>query len=1553
MENKNSNLSKAERLEILAMKIHEFIYNGSTYSLKDRFLNNKLSTSERLTKQDLKLLEEFLSDIDKLGGSNEELIKKWVLPNKPDGYFDQIKDAIFGIDRTELKNLIEFAKQQNKVSSSLLPIKGISQTMQGKLKLYHIYDIPSLLQKGKTQSKRNYLASKLDIDVKLVNSWVKQADLWRVEGMTPDTAFLLVQIGVRNVKDLARVDVYKAYPIMQRLCFTQIDFLLENQNTIEAIIKNAEELVDSSFMGRQLLLTIETNEPEPEYLFRQPSNYQIDELLKTSGEIIREGMDALDDVIPALPLPHIIRGQIYMRKTGEPQLNDYPFANAKVEISGISSASSDPSEAGKKPFGYTDGGGNFSIIMPDRYNFQETVAITVTKGANKQTFFKTASDIINSVKEQKVLDLFNKLDFIKGILDAEKEKKDIYERLKKYLATNPNNVAEIKAEIKKWEIMMPEIESEIKLQTQTCIDTEKEIRQTIDDHTVVSLNRILKNLVSRNNLEADLGVFVLTDEIFKGLSSGLKKTLPSVKLMENDNEAVRLTTDTAPARVFNYCMLQRLVEPAITNGNKDGDPTIRTKLTKPVDVMAFKENIYNAPDSIIKMSSLGIGYILNMHQAWVPDGFALGSLLYSLVLAPGEEQRLVVREKSQTYTVSDNSDASDSTRESYTLTQDDDAMAVYNYALNQLSKADYQSEYSTKTSSHGGGLGIGGVFGGFSAMLGLSGSTSKSSGSASSSASQSNAHNEVSSAAQNFQHSIKSASERVAQAKRISVRAATSAESDSVATKIIANHNHSHTLTIQYWEVMRRYRMETCIDGVELVLFVPLEIISFKDKNEDFVSTSSNSTDSGSETSQKTDKDKFNERYKSLLKYADILLPHLPYKYKNGLELIKRYAAYPYWEREKEESSSSKELKLSFNCNILEFDDINATLVLKNGKGIITGTSDYERDDLVPKVENEGTNNENKIETSLQLKQKIKERRNEEGDVCTFSFNIPGYVTESDIDYIRLDHSYESFSYNLYQRKKEELPEAQQKALTNLENYEEWLAQDNKKSDTDRINIAHYKSLLPEAFTTPIVTLSPSVLRSYGSPRISNVVLSFGEGDNKSKRLMGVASSSTINPSLRINVQMSCRVLRNSEWQEMESTFQHIVADTLHYSQVVWGSLSDDERAMMLEGYTIDMDFSNLKGYEDIYQVEIDQDNYYQSNNRTGQYDPETETIDIPLLNCVNIKKPLGFYGNCILLPFTYPQSLAKKLNKTAAEVQDALYRYHTACYRVPSTTISLPTDGMIGEAVLGETNVSEVIDLTRFWNWKDSPIDKMDIGKDYLNNTDYLDGKAPAGTTALNIQSATAPQPATVTDLISALAGKQTPQFTDFAEGLQQLKEILNEGTKSAASGRDKILDNSNAMMGKVIDLLKLKPELDKSSNSEADKDNKPETGKPSTSGGAGTTTGGKPEIETGGKGEADKDSKPETGKPSTSGGSGTTTGGKPETGTGGKGEADKDSKPEAGKHSTSGEAGTTTGGKPETGTGGSSETGKDSKPETGKTPTLGEAGTIGVDKMTNWNKK
>jgi hypothetical protein len=125
----------------------------------------------------------------------------------------------------------------------------------------------------------------------------------------------------------------------------------------------------------------------------------------------------------------------------------------------------------------------------------------------------------------------------------------------------------------------------------------------------------------------------------------------------------------------------------------------------------------------------------------------------------------------------------------------------------------------------------------------------------------------------------------------------------------------------------------------------------------------------------------------------------------------------------------------------------------------------------------------------------------------------------------------------------------------------------------------------------------------------------------------------------------------------------------------------------------------------------------------------------------------------------------------------------------------------MIGEAVLGENNVSELIDLTRFWNWKDSPIDKMNIDSGYLNSNDYLAGKAPGEISALNLQGATSATPVTVQDLITALANKQAPAF-DNLTALEQLKDLINKGTDSAATGRDKVLESNTELFKKLLEL-------------------------------------------------------------------------------------------------------------------------------------------------------
>ena len=98
-------------------------------------------------------------------------------------------------------------------------------------------------------------------------------------------------------------------------------------------------------------------------------------------------------------------------------------------------------------------------------------------------------------------------------------------------------------------------------------------------------------------------------------------------------------------------------------------------------------------------------------------------------------------------------------------------------------------------------------------------------------------------------------------------------------------------MTIQYWEVMRRYRMETCIDSIDLVLFVPLKTIRFLPENQKYHFNNLNLKNFG--------KTEFNARYGTLLKYANSLQYALPYQYRTGLNLIKQYASYPMWKMER------------------------------------------------------------------------------------------------------------------------------------------------------------------------------------------------------------------------------------------------------------------------------------------------------------------------------------------------------------------------------------------------------------------------------------------------------------------------------------------------------------------------------------------------------------------------------------------------------------------------------------------------------------------------------
>src|SRR6201999_3918667 len=93
--------------------------------------------------------------------------------------------------------------------------------------------------------------------------------------------------------------------------------------------------------------------------------------------------------------------------------------------------------------------------------------------------------------------------------------------------------------------------------------------------------------------------------------------------------------------------------------------------------------------------------------------------------------------------------------------------------------------------------------------------------------------------------------------------------------------------------------------------------------------------------------------------------------------------------------------------------------------------------------------------------------------------------------------------------------------------------------------------------------------------------------------------------------------LRYNQILTIEMMAQHVVRNTTRYSKAVWASLTDEERAILLDEYTIGVPTNGI---------------------------PDASQI-IPLLECVQ-NKVLGFFGNSMVLPFSIPQSVTDALNQ-------------------------------------------------------------------------------------------------------------------------------------------------------------------------------------------------------------------------------------------------------------------------------------------------------------------
>lgn len=878
--------------------------------------------------------------------------------------------------------------------------------------------------------------------------------------------------------------------------------------------------------------------------------------------------------------------------------------------------------------------------------------------------------------------------------------------------------------------------------------------------------------------------------------------------------SIQFAQDTTVRR-FPYKMLVRLVEPRTTNVVRVFDPVNvslddvrvgrhvaalwntrvasllgvprsrfveRVPIDKPISVDAFRDNLIGLEGETIgnqrrvpMAGTLGLGYVLSLAQVWKYDGLTLGNLLYSLPLAPGEQQRIAIAERVATASVSDTERLDIVERQHSSLREDSSAQATFDSAFEEHVAASSSYRNEARSSSWGVAGGIGAVIPPVAFGIGAGGGGGKSSNSGNTRSALDGVRTYTSEAAEAMHRNVERQASARRSAQRTAIRLATETDRETVTTKVITNHNKMHALTMQYWEVLRRFTATTDVEGVSLVCFVPLDLVRFLPQGQPLDLPSDTQVDTRGEILR---------RYELLHRHADAIQPYLPMRHREGLRLLDDFVsdprALPNFQR-----PSMPTITFSLQGSFLPFERVWVDVLLRRGRRVGPVALDSPLTALVQREHG----------TRASLIAALRKTRDEgTGTVMTGSASLPEDVDPAEVVGFELRRAFNTLDYELDPEKNPEYA-----ALLKLEKL------------FGGLDV--FKGLQSS------VRLAPRELEAeLGGPRIAN----FSALVAPAERLEAdsLPTFREFPPStLPIAASQRQPTLGYRELLLIERTLQHVVRNTMTYSKAVWLSLTPEERVVLLEGFTIGLP--------------------------EGGLDPDAfddPSQHVPLLNCV-ANEVLGFYGNCMILPFSIPAALAAQLGQdesgaereplTTGAVQEALTRFHKEAFSSPTSHFTLPTRGVLGEAVLGHCPSAEKIDLTRFWNWQDSPADEAtaiaDVG---LRGNSLAQLTAPSTLTGqptiINNVAGEGGATGTTGSLVAALAAR-APQQQDFSDaflGQDVLKTLGGKTIDSAESARKDALASATQMASKALDagvaVFKTKLEMEKAEKDQQEKDKK-----------------------------------------------------------------------------------------------------------------------------------
>ncbi|KAB2902714.1 MAG: hypothetical protein F9K27_15895 [Anaerolineae bacterium] len=192
-----------------------------------------------------------------------------------------------------------------------------------------------------------------------------------------------------------------------------------------------------------------------------------------------------------------------------------------------------------------------------------------------------------------------------------------------------------------------------------------------------------------------------------------------------------------------------------------------------------------------------LGIANDFQMAWYPLGHSLGQILYSLPLAPGESIKLAVID----WIRHDEAERTEDTSLLESLSHYQSRDRVISETVDAAIK-EFQ-EGSSFMAGLAQSTGLSGVIGKFGVAAGLTGSL----GGASSDSQGS--RNISATTVQRLNDSITQASSAMREIQSTVVLQSVQSESEAIETRTVTNYNHSHTLTILYYEVLRHFRILT------------------------------------------------------------------------------------------------------------------------------------------------------------------------------------------------------------------------------------------------------------------------------------------------------------------------------------------------------------------------------------------------------------------------------------------------------------------------------------------------------------------------------------------------------------------------------------------------------------------------------------------------------------------------------------------------------------------------------------------------------------------------